>query len=790
MKKLLLNLFVITFLTGVSLSASAQVPLCAQDTLDFVWNRATGVAAISLNSTTSAGAAYQYYNAPGAVTISGFEFFAWSSTVPSQNVTCEIKLAGADSLPTGAALASVTVAVDSTFGTGAFSTLSKVATFTSPVTVSAPYCLIITNSSSNSTPLVCTDYTVGDGGGDNLAGANIGGTWLHASDISIGTTPFDADWIITPFVSYDISSTFNVSPKVICPGPTGTVSFSQTPSPFYGDIMYNLAAFLGVETAQYSYSYGDGGTDNYSLSTTHSYTAGGIYPVALLDTFYGWRTSCTLNVPDTVLIGSGSAAASYTSSTTSLTANFTNTSTNGVTYSWNFGDGGTSTMASPSHTYLTPGTYTVCLQTNGTCDTATSCSSVTVTCATPATPSAPSSTSTPCVGSSITYTVPAVPGATSYSWNLPSGWSGSSTTNSITVTVGATGGNISVIASNICGTSSAASATVTTSTAPTAPGSITGTTTPCAGTSNSYTVGAVSGATSYTWTLPSGWSGSSTTNSISATAGNSGGVIMVTATNGCGTSSSSNLTVTAPLSAMANGTNLTCNGDNSGSITVTASNGSPSYSYSTDGSTWSSSASISGLAAGTYTVSTRDQAGCTVTNTVTISEPTAINATTTPTNASSSTAADGSVVVTGTSGGNGGYTYSIDGTTFQSSNAFTGLLTGNYTITVKDANGCTATFTFFVDFNSGFDNLANLQVFDVYPSPATEYVKVEGKLINADDIRIEMLDMIGNIVYSNELKKASQFTENISVTDLASGSYMLKVSSDEGFSMRKVSVKH
>lgn len=41
--------------------------------------------------------------------------------------------------------------------------------------------------------------------------------------------------------------------------------------------------------------------------------------------------------------------------------NFTNTSTNGVSYFWNFGDGSTSTATSPSHTYTSSGTYNVML---------------------------------------------------------------------------------------------------------------------------------------------------------------------------------------------------------------------------------------------------------------------------------------------------------------------------------------------------------------------------------------------------------------------------------------------
>jgi hypothetical protein len=66
-----------------------------------------------------------------------------------------------------------------------------------------------------------------------------------------------------------------------------------------------------------------------------------------------------------------------------------------------------------------------------------------------------------CAGSSQIYSVPADPDATSYTWTLLSGWSGTSTTNSITANVGANGGNITVIANNACGSSTAQTLAIT-----------------------------------------------------------------------------------------------------------------------------------------------------------------------------------------------------------------------------------------------------------------------------------------------------------------------------------------
>lgn len=161
----------------------------------------------------------------------------------------------------------------------------------------------------------------------------------------------------------------------------------------------------------------------------------------------------------------------------------------------------------------------------------------------PSQPGNISGATTYCGVTTQTYSVSQVAGATSYAWTIPSGWSGTSATNSITVTTTSTGGTLSVTANNSCGSSTARTLSVTTSTAPAQPGTISGNATVCPGTSQTYSVSAVSGATSYIWSLPSGWSGSSTGTSITATPGSSGGTVSVIAANSCGNSAARTLTV-------------------------------------------------------------------------------------------------------------------------------------------------------------------------------------------------------------------------------------------------------
>ena len=166
-----------------------------------------------------------------------------------------------------------------------------------------------------------------------------------------------------------------------------------------------------------------------------------------------------------------------------------------------------------------------------------SCLAACSTCQTPSQPGTISGASSFCQSVSQTYSVSAVSGATSYTWTLPSGWSGISTTNTITVNTTSTGGTVSVTANNACGSSVARTLTVTSNAPPSTPGNLIGSLSVCQGTSQTYSISSVSGATSYIWTLPSGWSGSSTTNSIVATTGSSGGNVSVVAVNSCGNSS-------------------------------------------------------------------------------------------------------------------------------------------------------------------------------------------------------------------------------------------------------------
>lgn len=277
-----------------NLSATSKGTIsCDNDTVDYVLAKATGLSGLNLNTATSARSLGQYFNAPQAITIYGADFYAYKIDATggaSTNVTVEVYLAGADSLPTGAALASVAVPVDTTFGTGSLTTLMKTAVFTTPIVVSQPYIIVIDNNSANGIALVNNSYTAADGAQEWLSSANLFGTWTRSYMLSLGGNVFDADALIQPFVSYDVTVDFTFAGCLPSTG-GGSISFTNASSPIINDRMYSLAAYLGNTDTSYIYNFGDDTTLFYEENPTHAYAVSGAYTVTLAAGIQGWRST-------------------------------------------------------------------------------------------------------------------------------------------------------------------------------------------------------------------------------------------------------------------------------------------------------------------------------------------------------------------------------------------------------------------------------------------------------------------------------------------------------------------
>ncbi len=131
-----------------------------------------------------------------------------------------------------------------------------------------------------------------------------------------------------------------------------------------------------------------------------------------------------------------------------------------------------------------------------------------------------------------------------------------------------------------------------------------------------------------------------------------------------------------------------CETDN-GSISITATGGTPPYMYSIDGGiTFGTNPLITNLSDGVYNIVVSDAGNCSDSGVATIAGPDPILATESAFDDTDCELDNGRIVITA-SGGTPPFTYSIDGITFDASNEFTGLAPGQYDVVIRDSQNCT-----------------------------------------------------------------------------------------------------
>jgi hypothetical protein len=376
--------------------------------------------------------------------------------------------------------------------------------------------------------------------------------------------------------------------------------------------------------------------------------------------------------------------------------------------------------------------------------------------------------------------------------------------------------------------------------APSGVGSITGNTSICPTSTNIYSIAPVAGATSYTWTKPGGWTGISTTNTISLTSTSSGGAITVSAINACGASVASTLVISIgiPTVTVSSSNSMICTGNSatltaggalsytwqpgnlSGStlvvspasnttFTVLGSSGGtctntavttisvnntptvnagssqtitcaqPSVNLSGSGVssyTWSGPGIVSGSnsaspvvnVAGTYSL-VGSTSGCN-SNTASVIVSSDITAPTIVANSSSSLICGPPFQGTATISASGAITFTWSTSAVSSSISVSPATTTSYTVTGTAANGCTNTAT-FTQSVSACTNIYNLEAVDsdfvIYPNPTDGIITVVTKnktfleVYNALGERIQSLqtDTIHTTIDLNEFTKGIYFVK-------------------------------
>jgi len=292
----------------------------------------------------------------------------------------------------------------------------------------APLLVMFTNTSTSGGP---TTYTWNFGNGNTSTQTNPGNTYTAPGSYNVTLIANQngcTDTITMPnqVVIQNINVSFVATPSVICSGQA--VTFTNTSAP-------------NATTA--NWNFGDGNTST-ALNPVHTYTAAGTYTVSLTSSD---ANNCSGNASGVVTVDQ-TPVVSFTADTlvacsAPFTVNFNNTTVGGSTYNWNFGDGNSSTLQNPSHTYNAPGTYTVSLSavnSSGTCaDSITQNSYIIIAPPIAGFISAPDSGCVPLTVSFTSTSSSSIDPITSYTWNYGDGNSATTAVPNSTNTYTATG---------------------------------------------------------------------------------------------------------------------------------------------------------------------------------------------------------------------------------------------------------------------------------------------------------------------------------------------------------------
>ncbi len=531
---------------------------------------------------------------------------------------------------------------------------------------------IITGAASN-TPVSCfggtngTASVVAGGGtpGYTYLWAASGGTAATATGLGAGTYTVT----ITDASGCTRTTTTTVTQPTLL-----SVSTTNTSSTC-GLANGTTSATASGGTTAYSYSWSPSG----GSASTASGLAAATYTVTVTD-----ANGCTATSSTTVADLSGLTASitaqinvscfGGTNGSVTITASG---STGPYTYSIN---GGVTYFASGTFGSLAAGSYTIIAKDANGCTV-----SVPVTITQPPALSA-STVVTPVTcfaGTNGTATVTGSGGVTpyTYSW-APSG--GTAATAS-----GLAAGTYTVTVTGVGGCTATATAVIAQPTIIT--GTASNTSVSCfGGTNGTASVVAGGGTPGYTYL----WAASGGTAATATGLGAGTYTVTITDASGCTRTTTTIITQPTQVTVSASVVHATCGASN-GSITATGASGTPTYTYSINGTTFQAGTTFTGLTASTYTVTVSDANGCTNTTTVTVNNLSGLTTSLVTTNVSCNGGTNGSAIVTA-SGSVPAYTYSLNGGPFVASGTFAGLTAGSYTVTAQDGNACTVTVPFTI----------------------------------------------------------------------------------------------
>ncbi|HTA28582.1 MAG TPA: T9SS type A sorting domain-containing protein [Bacteroidia bacterium] len=283
------------------------------------------------------------------------------------------------------------------------------------------------------------------------------------------------------------------------------------------------------------------------------------------------------------------------------------------------------------------------------------------------------------------------------------------------------------------------------------------------------------GASPYTYL----WSNSQSTTSIS---GLSMGTYTLNVTDSNGCTGSAIAAITQPTQLNVSATtlnNISCFGGNNGSASSTISGGTLPYTYS-----WSNSqtaTSISGLSAGTYTVTVQDNNGCASTDTITITQPAQLSIL--ADSIADNGTCNGSAWVS-LSGGSPNYTYKWTGRPTTTDSIFNTCHDSIYCCTVTDINGCkdSVCITIPLHLSTGLNIAQNQSYTNLYPNPNNGVFTIRlshPQFVSGQETNIEIYNVFGEKVTVATLNQV-QGNNLINLTEQPNGVYLYRVINEYG----------
>ncbi len=292
---------------------------------------------------------------------------------------------------------------------------------------------------------------------------------------------------------------------------------------------------------------------------------------------------------------------------------------------------------------------------------------------------------------------------------------------------------------------------------------------------NNHIINPNTASWTFNWTAPIAGSGCGTSyacfNAANGTGDETGDYIYVASLAAC---------EPGPLGiAISNSTNVACRNVCNGTATVSATGGTPPYTYSWNSSPTQTTATATGLCAGSYTVTVTDGVSATQTATVAITQPAAVLSTTMGSTNQTNVTPDGTATAT-PAGGTSPYTY-VWNPGGQTTQTAVGLAAGTYTVTVTDAHACTTTNTVSIISTVGVNSLDISSELNVYPNPSSGLLFVELNSLNNESYSLQLINLTGQIVYHKDLSfSAGKNITTISTDAIEEGLYILQLSSEVG----------